>query len=176
MTSIDVTFSIKMSHGMSSSFLWAYWAWVKAFPLESRSWLCASISVVSSWSLYETTENYELRVINLGLSMIVSWLWNISLLFHLWPHIFIWIKLEGILSVKLRVDDTTIYNNLVSKYSWFVMGNISWKLPFALYLLPWYTEFWIWHQFLNTLKAQSPHVAHWTLFNISTTMNVKIVV
>lgn len=107
--------------------------------------------------------------------MIISRFWNISRLLKLVPGHFLGIKFEGIFALGIILN-TTEDHSFMSEYSCLMMGNVSWDLSFLVDGLPLNTGIAMHSKVLKSTQVNSPHAAHWTNFNISTAVNVKMLI
>ena len=103
--------------------------------------------------------------------MVISLLRDITWMLHLSPGMLIWVELVCVLCIVISENSTENYN-LMAENSWFMVGNIS-RISFECYRFPTDSVFRIFWKFLKTTNAQSPHISHWTFFNVSSSMNVQ---
>ena len=142
------------------------------------NYLCG-IAIIYSASLYKSSKNAKKRIIKKIEGMVISWFWNMvgSLFINLYcrPRVFNRIKRISILCVIIIVNSSE-NNDSVFKNSWLVMRQLSRCSSFAVNLLPWYSVLRIINEALDARYAQSPHIGHWALLNISSSMNVKVLI
>lgn len=107
--------------------------------------------------------------------MVISWLRHISDLFHLCPIILAGVKLVSILRV-IVIANSSEDDDGVAKYGGGMMRQLPWLCALAVNWLPGYTVLWILDKGLDTLNGESPHVAHWSLLNVSSSVDVEVVI
>ena len=107
--------------------------------------------------------------------MVVPWVRNLSGLLQLGPHELCGIEFKGIWSIVVVVNTSKNYYR-VAEYSWLMVGQLSRLSTLAGDMLPGYAVGWIVDETLNALNAESPHVGHWALFDVSSSVDIEIVI
>jgi hypothetical protein len=107
--------------------------------------------------------------------MIIARFWYITTLLELGPVSLIRIEFIGVRIIVI-INNTSKYYNVLTENGRFMMTNISGASSRLLDDLPATSMLGLLHQFVETLKAEPPHVVHRTYFNISSSMDVKVII
>jgi len=146
------------------------------FPVEGVTILFSDIAFINSRSFNITSKNEETLIINLRQRVVVTGLWNVTGLLHLTPRMLVGIKFVGVSHV-FEIILTTKNDNGMPENSGSVMRDVGRDgVSFLRNWLPSDAIFRIIDQLLYAIDTKSPHIIHWALLDVSSTVNIKIVI
>lgn len=146
------------------------------FPVEGVTILFGDIALIDSGSFDITSENEETLIVDLRQRVVISGLWNVTGLLHLTPRVLVGIKFVGVSHV-FEIILATKNDNGMPENSGSVMRDVGRDgVSFLRNWLPSDAIFRIIDQLLYAIDTKSPHIIHWALLDISSTVNIKIVI
>jgi hypothetical protein len=107
--------------------------------------------------------------------VVISCLRDLASLLQLGPGVLVGVELEALLIIFI-IDAPENYN-LMIKYARLMVRNVVRdKTALLRNCLPLNSVLWVLDEFMNALNAKSPHVVHGSDLNVSSAVDIQVVI